>query len=219
MFLIPESRYKCDRLPVVTVALIIVSSVLWIALWMLSYPEQVFSNYGFVAARPHILTLISAILLHQSILYLGPNMIFLFAFGRQLEDVLGHLLFLAIFILSALAGTGLFYGLDRLATTPCTGSTGAVAGIVGAFWIMFPKQIFDVQVHLGWWHVTTFVAKTFAAVGAWLGMQVIVLIVHYRLPVSFLLWSDIGGLAAGLIIGVLLKSTLDARRRTQSPVF
>lgn len=84
---------------------------------------------------------------------------------------------------------------------------------------MFPKQIFDVQVHLGWWHVTTFPAKTFAAVGAWLGMQVIVLIVHYRLPVNFLLWSDIGGLAAGLIMGVLLKFTLEARRRTQSPVF
>jgi membrane associated rhomboid family serine protease len=204
---------------VATVALIILSSVLWVVLWMLSYPEQVFNSYGFVAARPHIFPLMSAIFLHQSILYLGPNMIFLFAFGKQLEDVLGHLLFVGIFVLSALAGTGLFYGLDRLAPTPCSGSTGAIAGIVGAFWIMFPTQIFDVQAHLGWWHVTTFEAKTFAAVGAWLGMQVIVLIIHYRLPISFLLWSDIGGFAAGLTMGLLLKSPLQARRRTQSPVF
>jgi len=112
----------------------------------------------------------------------------------------------------------LFYGMDPLATIPCTGSTGAIAGIVGVFWIMFPKQIFDVQFHLGWWHVTTFAAQTFAAVGAWLGMQVIVLLVHYRLPVSFLLWSNIGGLTAGLAMGLLLKFTFEARRRTQSPV-
>ena len=171
MFLIPESRYKCDRIPLATVALIVLSSVLWVALWMLSYPEQLFSSYGFVAARPHIVSLISAIFLHPSILYLGPNMVFLFAFGKQLEDVVGHLLFLGVFVLSAVAGTGLFYGLDRLATTPCTGSTGAIAGIVGAFWIMFPTQVFDVQVHLGWWHVTTFEAKTFAAIGAWLGCK------------------------------------------------
>jgi membrane associated rhomboid family serine protease len=153
--------------------------------------------------------------LHPSILYLA-NMIFLFAFGKQLEDVLGHLLFLIIFVVPALAGTGLFYALDWVATTPCTGSSGAIAGIVGAFGIMFPTQIFDIQVHLGWWHVTTFEAKTFAAVGAWFGLQVIVLIIHYRLPTSFLLWSDIGGFAAGLTMGLLLKANLQARPRTYS---
>lgn len=111
-------------------------------------------------------------------------MIFLFLFGKQLEDVFGHLLLLGIFVFSALAGTGLL--LDRSATAPCTGSAGAVAGIVGAFWIMFPDAIFDVQVHLGWWHVTTFTAKTLAAIGAWLGWQLIVLLVHDPLPASFL---------------------------------
>jgi membrane associated rhomboid family serine protease len=211
MFLIPESRYKCASPPVATVALIALNTLLWVALWMMSYPQELFSSYGFVAARPYILTLVSAMFLHPSILYLAPNMIFLFAFGKQLEDGLGHLLFLTIFALSALAGTGLFYALDRVATTPCTGSTGAVAGIVGAFWIMFPTQIFDVEVHLGWWHVTTFAAKTFAAIGAWFGMQVIVLIIAYRLPTSFLLWSNIGGFAAGLTVGFLLKSNLQAR--------
>jgi hypothetical protein len=74
---------------------------------------------------------------------------------------------------------------------------------------MFPDSIFDVEVHLGWWHVTTFAAKTFAVFGAWLGWQLIVLLLHDPLPAIYIVWSNIGGFVAGIALALLVKPTLE----------
>jgi rhomboid family protein len=218
MFLLPNSRYKCKSVPVATVILVACSSLLWFVVWMLSYPQQLFAAYGFVAAKPHAVSIISAIFLHQGIIFVLPNMIFLSVLGKQLEDALGRLLFLGVFLLSGVAGTALFYVLDRTSTIPCSGSAGAIAGVVAAFWIVFPDSIFDLEVHLGWWHVTTFAAKTFAVVGAWLGWQLIVLLIHVPLPATYILWSNVGGFVAGIVLALLLKPTPETRQRNQSSV-
>jgi membrane associated rhomboid family serine protease len=200
---------------VVTAIVVASSSLLWLAFWMSSYPPELFAAYGFVAAKPHSVSLVSAIFLHQGIIFVLPNMIFLSVLGKQLEDILGRLLFLGVFVLSGVAGTALFYVLDRTSTIPCTGSAGAVAGVIAAFWMVFPDSIFDVEVHVGWWHVTTFAAKTFAAVGAWLGWQLVVWLIHVPMPATYILWSNIGGFAAGIAMALLLKPTLETPNRNQ----
>src|ERR1039457_4157033 len=215
MFLLPNSRYKCKRVPVATAIVVGGSSLLWFVLWMSSYPLQLFAAYGFVAAKPHTVSVVSSIFLHQGIIFVLPNMIFLSVLGKQLEDALGRLLFLGVFLLSGVAGTALFYVLDHTSTIPCTGSAGAVAGVVAAFWIVFPDSIFDVEVHLGWWHVTTFAAKTFAVVGAWLGWQLVVWLVHVPLPRTYILWSNIGGFIAGIALALLLRPSLETPQRNQ----
>ena len=203
----------------VTAIVVSCSSLLWLVVWMLSYPPELFAAYGFVAAKPHAVSLVSAIFLHQGIIFVLPNMIFLSVLGKQLEDALGRLLFLGVFVLSGVAGTALFYALNRTSTIPCTGSAGAVAGVVAAFWIVFPDCIFDVEVHLGWWHVTTFAAKTFAAVGAWLGWQLVVWLIHVPMPATYILWSNIGGFAAGIALAFSLKATLETPNRNQPSAF
>jgi membrane associated rhomboid family serine protease len=215
MFLLPNSRYKCKRVPVATAIVVVCSSLLWLFVVNLSYPPQLFAAYGFVATKPHAVSLVSAIFLHQGIIFVLPNMIFLSVLGKQLEDALGRLLFLGVFVLSGVAGTALFYVLDRTSTIPCTGSAGAVAGVVAAFWIVFPDSIFDVEVHLGWWHVTTFAAKSFAVVGAWLGWQLVVWLIHVPMPATYILWSNIGGFAAGIALALLLKPILEMPNRNQ----
>ena len=199
-----------------TIVLVTCSCLLWIVVWKMSYPQQLFAAYGFVAAKPHAVSAISAIFLHAGIIFVLPNMIFLSVLGGQLEDAFGRVRFLGFFLLSGVAGTALFYLLDRASTIPCTGSAGAVAGVVGAFWIVFPDSIFDVELHLGWWHVTTFAAKTFAVFGAWLGWQLIVLFIHDPLPATYILWSNIGGFAAGIALALLLKPSLETLQGNQS---
>jgi membrane associated rhomboid family serine protease len=189
--------------------LVAFSSILWIVVWMLSYPQQLFSDYGFVATKPHAVSVTSAVFLHQGIIFVLPNMIFLSVLGKQLEDAFGRLRFLGVFLLSGVAGTALFYVLNRTSTTPCTGSAGAIAGVVAAFWIVFPDSIFDVELHLGWWHVTTFAAKTFAVVGAWVGWQLVVVLIHVPLPATYIIWSNVGGFVAGITLALLLKPTLE----------
>ena len=201
-----------------TAVVVACSSLLWLIVWMSSYPAQLFSAYGFVAAKPHALSLVSAIFLHQGIIFVLPNMIFLSVLGKQLEDAVGRLLFLGVFVLSGVAGTALFYTLDRTSTIPCSGSAGAVAGVIAAFWIVFPDSIFDVEVHLGWWHVTTFAAKTYATVGAWLVWQLVVVYIHFPLPATYILWSNVGGFAAGIALAFLLKPTLTTPQGNHSLV-
>jgi len=188
---------------------------LWLFVSNFSYPHQLFASYGFVAAKPRAVSLVSAIFLHQGFIFVLPNMIFLSVLGKQLEDAFGRLLFLGVFVASGIAGNALFYALDRTSTIPCTGSTGAVAGVVAAFWMMFPDNIFDVDVELGWRHVTTFAAKTFAAVGAWLGWQFVVLGIHEPMPMTYILWSNIGGFGAGIVLALLAKPTLETPERNQ----
>jgi len=182
----------------------------------MAYPQSVFAEFGFIASQPNVTSLFSALFLHQGILYLLPNAMFLFIFGKQVEDASGHMLLLVVFMVSGLAGSGLFYFLNRAATIPCTGANGAVAGIVAAFWIMFPDSLFDVircAGPLGWWHVTTFKSNTLAAMAAWLGWQLIVALVEDRLPESFLLWSNIGGFVAGLVMALSLQPAIQRQLR------
>ncbi len=208
MFLLPISRYDSDATPVVTICVAVSSSVLWLVLWLTSYPVEVFTNFGFVAAQPHPLTMISALFIHQGLLYLLPNVIFLALLGRQLEDAFGHLMFLALFMVCGITSMLLLYVLHPGTTVIVTGSTGAVAGVIAAFWIIFPEQVFDVQVHLGWWHVTDFEAKTYAVFAAWVGWQFIVGLVGGRMPRDFIIWANVGGFGTGLAIALLLKPML-----------
>jgi hypothetical protein len=92
MFLLPVSRYECERTPAVTIGFVVSISLLWFCLWATSYPQSVFAELGFIASQPNPLSLLSSLFLHHGILYLLPNAMFLFIFGKQVEDAFGHLL-------------------------------------------------------------------------------------------------------------------------------
>lgn len=213
MFLLPISRYESNSTPVVTICLIVISSVFWLLLWMASYPQEVLNIFGFVPLHPHAATLISSLFISEGLLYVLPNMIFLSMLGRQLEDAFGHTLFLALYMGSGVGSTLLFYLLNRGVSTPCSGATGALAGVITAFWIMFPDEVFDVQLHLGWWHVVDFEARTFAVGAAWLGWQLVVGLVEDRMPRGFILWANIGGFAIGAIVALFLKPIVRQKRK------
>lgn len=217
MFLFPISRYESESTPVVTVCLILISSVLWLLLWMASYPQEVFTTFGFVPLHPHAATLVSSLFISEGLLYVLPNMIFLSVLGKQLEDAFGHMLFFALYMVCGVGSTLVFYLVNRSVTTPCSGATGALAGVIAAFWIMFPEEVFDVQLHLGWWHVTDFEARTFAVGAAWLGWELVVGLVEDRMPRGFIVWANIGGFAIGLIVALLLKPILRQKRKERRP--
>lgn len=209
----PSSRYTCTRTPFVTFGIVGFCSLLWLVLRLMDYPQAAFNIFGFIPAQPHFPALASSLFIHNGLLYILPAMIFLAILGKQLEDVLGHLFFFVFFMVCGIANTLLFYLWHRSAAVPCLGATGAVAGVIAAFWIIFPNQIFDVEVHLGWWHATDFKARTYAAVAAWVIWQLITVSVEDRVVVTFIVWSNAGGFAVGSVSAFLLKSTLLRRRK------
>jgi membrane associated rhomboid family serine protease len=84
-------------------------------------------------------TLLTSMFMHAGVLHLVGNMVFLVAFGEQLEaNYLGPLRFLALYLLCGLAADALQIAVDPNSTIPNVGASGAIAGIMGAFIVVFP---------------------------------------------------------------------------------
>jgi membrane associated rhomboid family serine protease len=143
-----RSDIPINRFPTVTLALIAanVSAFMWQVSVGLPATIEVFgtipraiglgaaSNAGF----PPALTLITSMFLHSSLWHLGSNLWFLWIFGMGLEDRLGHGNFLLFYLLCGLLA-GLAQVLaDPTSPLPIVGASGAIAGILGAYFLLFP---------------------------------------------------------------------------------
>jgi membrane associated rhomboid family serine protease len=93
----------------------------------------------YVTALPSTLTVFSSMFLHGGFLHLASNMLYLWIFGDNIEDYLGHLRFFLFYLVSGLFAA-LFHTLaDVNATIPVIGASGAIAGILGAYLVLFPR--------------------------------------------------------------------------------
>ncbi len=159
--------------PYVTVFLIALNVVVFAHEWMLGPALQPFLfRYGLVAAEFSWATVFTSMFLHGGLLHAAGNMLYLWIFGDNVEDRVGHGRFLAFYLAcgaaAALAQTWVHPG----ATVPMVGASGAVAGVMGAYFVLYPKsrivtllpifvfiQIIEVPaiVFLGVWFLMQFV--------------------------------------------------------------
>jgi membrane associated rhomboid family serine protease len=77
--------------------------------------------------------------MHGGLLHLGGNMLFLWIFGNNVEDSMGPVKFVAFYLLGGLAATALQVVIDPSATIPTVGASGAIAGVLGGYLILFPR--------------------------------------------------------------------------------
>lgn len=105
-------------------------------------PQQLSASFNGVATNqpvPEILTLITSQFLHGGLMHIGGNMLFLWTFGDNIEQDLGHGRFLLFYLAcGVLAGlTHWFFGMQS--GVPTVGASGAIAGVMGAYLIKYPK--------------------------------------------------------------------------------
>jgi membrane associated rhomboid family serine protease len=213
MFILPIAKDNpVKSVPLVVVALIIVNSVLLIATY--EGGNAFIRDYGFVPAQPHVSTLFVSMFLHAGLLHLAGNMFFLWMFGKRVENTLRWWLFLPVYLLCGVGATELHYLFDPSSTIPCVGASGAISGIAGIYFILFPRARFDLAIYLGWIHLKTFPARTQAAVGAWIGEQTVLAALtqafHARTGVAF--WAHVGGFLTGLVVAGLFLLFVPKRR-------
>ena len=145
-----RSRQRRYRLPLVTGSLIVCNFLVFY--WELSQgralPRMIsalglrpafFSSYWWVPSLSVWLPLISSMFLHAGWLHLLGNMLFLWVFGGNVEDRLGHARFLVLYFLAGFiaAFTQVFISMDSLA--PLIGASGAIAGVLGGYLFLFPR--------------------------------------------------------------------------------
>jgi membrane associated rhomboid family serine protease len=153
---------------------------------------------------PIQLTLLSSMFMHASWLHLGGNMLFLWIFGDNVEHRAGRLPFLLIYlVLGLIASLSQVLG-DTESVIPTLGASGAISGILGAYIVLFPRNRVTVLLFRFPTQVPAIVA-----IGIWIVFQLIsgfgasVLADESGGGVAYL--AHIGGFAAGLLAGLLLK--------------
>jgi len=128
--------------PYVTVTIIVLNAAAW--LFELSLPREVLpaflQAYGVVPAEFSAPTLITSMFLHGSWSHVLGNMWYLWIFGDNVEDRMGHFRFLIFYLLCGIvAALGQIF-MDPTSTLPTIGASGAIAGVMGAYFVLYPQS-------------------------------------------------------------------------------
>ena len=151
------------------------------------------------------LSIVTSMFLHGSWMHLGGNMLYLWIFGNNVEDAMGHVRF-AIFYLACGAAAALAQAAqDPSSTIPMIGASGAIGGILGAYLLLHPHARILVVVPFGF--LIPLRIPAFIVLGAWFVFQFIATASSTGDDggggVAY--WAHIGGFAAGLVLVLVLK--------------
>jgi membrane associated rhomboid family serine protease len=150
-------------------------------------------------AIPENLTLVSYAFLHGDWLHLGGNMLFLWVFGDNVEDAMGHLRFLVFYLLCAALAAAGHSAVDTGSGIPLIGASGAVAGVIGAYLVLHPK----VKVWVLALGRIPMRVPAWIALGAWIAFQLVMFVAAGEEAVSWA--AHIAGFAAGALLVMLFK--------------
>jgi len=127
--------------PVVTTLLIVACAlVFFFELSLDDYSRDYFINlYGVVPAHLRPVTLLTSLFIHGGWSHIIGNMLFLWAFGKSLEDALGHTKFLSFYLISGVAAGIAHVAFNLNTALPTVGASGAIAGVMGAYLVKFPR--------------------------------------------------------------------------------
>jgi membrane associated rhomboid family serine protease len=106
----------------------------------ISHPgDQVGAQGCAPPTTPTWVTPFTSMFMHGGLLHLGGNMLFLWIFGNNVEDSMGPVKFVVFYVIGGLAAIGLQVAIDPDATVPTIGASGAIAGVLGGYLILFPR--------------------------------------------------------------------------------
>ena len=198
--------------PVVTLILIALNAIVF--LLELNGGDAFIDRWAFVPSRfladplGEFLTIFTSMFMHAGWLHLGGNMLYLWIFGDNVEDRLGHGLYIIFYILCGIAATLAQFLFTTQSSVPNVGASGAIAGVLGAYMLMFPRGRVNVLVGRG-----IVAMSAVAVIGFWILIQIFSSIGEITASsqtgsgggVAYM--AHIGGFVAGMLLTYLLGGT------------
>ncbi len=200
--------------PVVTVGLIVVCVLVFLWQVSLSYPAQIrlVQGLGFIPAVlftdlqraqeidmvPGVVTVFTSMFLHGGFLHLIGNMLFLWIFGNNVEDAMGHVRFLVFYLVCGVAAAVAQAAFDPVSQVPMIGASGALSGVLGAYFLLHPRAKVLVLVPVGF-----YLLRIPAAIllGGWLLIQIVSALSSVADGGGGVAWlAHIGGFLGGLVL-------------------
>jgi membrane associated rhomboid family serine protease len=150
--------------------------------------------------HPIYLTAFYSMFMHGSWLHIIGNMLYLLIFGDQIEDEMGHFKFLMFYLIAGLAAMGLQVWMEPNSIIPCIGASGAIAGVLGAYLVLHPRN----RVHVIIYNRITQVPAVIV-LGMWGIAQIMGQASSQQEGGGVAYMAHIGGLVAGLIAGAWMR--------------
>jgi membrane associated rhomboid family serine protease len=150
---------------------------------------------------PDWANLVTYSFLHGDWLHLLSNMLFLWIFGDNIEDALGHVKFLIFYLLCAVLAALAHLALNFDSNGPLIGASGAVAGVMGAYILLYPHAkvfvLFRIVIPI------PLPIPAIWMLGVWIATQVFYVVVGSQEPVAW--WAHLGGVVAGALLAIPFK--------------
>ena len=196
------------RRPYVTMALIVANIVMFVV--TRGWSDQFNQLWAYLALYPVAVThgemlwgLVTHMFLHAGLLHIGGNMLFLWIFGDNLEDQMGHLGFLMFYLACGLAAALAQIIPDAASGVPMVGASGAIAGVMGAYLLLFPRAKVDVLVILII-IIKIFTIPAWVMLGFWFGLQLFGGFTTLGAEEGVAYWAHAGGFLAGVVLALPL---------------
>ncbi len=212
--------------PYITIAFIVMNVIVYfIQLTSVADPRTIVYSFG---AIPHFLltfsstqpispmgTVFTSMFMHGGLLHIGTNMLFLWIFGNNIEDQLGHIKFIIFYLLCGVLAAYSHALSGPSSMIPMIGASGAVSGVLGAYLLLFPKARVHTLIFLGFFIQVVRLPAVFV-IGFWIVIQFINgLVSKGAANNGGVAWfAHIGGFIAGM---VLIKLFINRNRRIIYP--
>lgn len=230
MIPLDDGPHRVRRFPIVTVCLLVLNvSVFLYEVSLGAEAERFIRLYGAVpleiltgrdmpplGPNPLWLQLLTAMFLHGGWLHLVGNMIYLCIFGDDVEDQLGPGLYLLFYLGAGLVATLVQLGLSGpTETTPSVGASGAIAGVLGAYLVFFPRRRIQVMVPMLFF--VTLEVSALTLLGFWFLLQFLNGVAALGQGAAQVggvaVWAHVGGFVAGFLTALVMRGQLARIRR------
>ena len=166
--------YKDDNprvlFPFVTYGIIGLNILVFWAQFFVYGNERFISTFAFVPYEFKLFTIFTSMFMHGGLMHIIGNMWFLYIFGDNVESILGHVRFLLFYLFCGIGAAVAQFLIQPDSTTPMVGASGAIAGVLGAYMIKFPKARVHVLAVI-FIFITTIVVPAQLVLGLWFLMQ------------------------------------------------
>ena len=195
------------RTPYVTWALLAANILIFLSY----YPANSGNDYALAAvwsdwatiprnitAGTDMHSLLTSMFLHGGWMHLAGNMLFLWIFGDNMEDAFGHLPFLGFYLLCGVAADILQVVANPYSPVPVVGASGAIAGVLGGYLLLYPRARVDIII-IFIVFFKTFALRAWIVLGVWLAMQVFGGFSNPTSEGGVAYWAHVGGFATGIL--------------------
>lgn len=213
--MIPISdRLPTRRVPVVNYLLILVNVLVFIWMWLAgSGQDAIVYQFALIPANfladinaANVTDIFTSMFMHGGLAHLGGNMLYLWIFGDNVEDRLGHFWYLLFYLAGGFVAAFAHWAINPASSIPTVGASGAIAAVLGAYLLMYPRARVYTFIPIGFF-VRLRLLPASVVLLLWFILQLFsgVLTIGAGDVGGTAFWAHIGGFVFGVLVGWLAK--------------